>query len=349
VFDDLKLALRTLRKSPGFTIIGIITLALGIGANTSIFSLADQILLRTLPVQDPSRLVALRSPGPQRGHVWSDGDSAESFTFPTYRWLREHNATFSGLLARHPVSVNVAFEGKPQREEGELVSGNYFEVLGVKPALGRVLRPNDETAPGADAVVVLGHEYWRNRLGGDPQVINRRVLVNGHPMVVVGIADRRFQGVQVGRVPALYIPITMKPQVTPNWNGLDDHSFSWVNIMGRLKPGLTREQALAQAQVTYRQGLEQEVAHFRSPPRPDMREKFLGKPLVLDPGARGRNVLQRQNNEAFVVLIALAAMVLLICAFNLATCRSRAAPCARASTPSGPPWERRGGPSSARS
>jgi len=318
VFTDLKLALRTLARSPGITIIGIITLALGIGANTAIFSLADQILLRTLPVQDPSRLVALQSPGPQRGHIWSDGDSAESFTFPTYRWLRDQNSVFSGLLARHPVSVNVAFEGKPEREDGELVSGNYFEVLGVQPALGRVLGPNDETAPGADTVVVLGHEYWRNSLGGDPKVINRRVLVNGHPLVVVGVADSRFKGVQVGRVPALYIPITMKPQMTPNWNGLDDHSSSWVHIMGRLKPGLTREQAQAQAQVTYRQGLEQEVAHFRSPPRPEMREKFLGKPLVLDPGARGRNVLQRQNNEAFVVLIALAAMVLLICAFNLA-------------------------------
>jgi putative ABC transport system permease protein len=165
---------------------------------------------------------------------------------------------------------------------------------------------------------VLGYEYWRNRLASDPQVINRRVLVNGHPMVVVGIADSRFKGVQVGRVPSLFIPITMKPQVTPNWNGLDDHSSSWVHIMGRLKPGLTREQAQAQVQVTYRQGLEQEVAHFSSPPRPATREKFLGKPLLLDPGARGRNVLQRQNNEAFVVLIALAAMVLLICAFNLA-------------------------------
>src|SRR5437763_1370373 len=160
VMQDVKYGWRMLAKSPGFTFIAVLTLALGIGANTAIFSLTDQILLRTLPIVHPEELVLLRSPGPAPGHVSTDGDDAASFSFPTYKDLREQANAFNGLIARYSVSLNVAARGQSTAGDGELVSGNYFQVLGVTPALGRILSMQDETAPGANPVAGLSYGYW---------------------------------------------------------------------------------------------------------------------------------------------------------------------------------------------
>src|SRR5262245_9283375 len=162
---DLRYGARTLLKNPGFTLIAVLTLALGIGANTAIFSLTDQILLRQLPVDRPEELVILRSPGPKSGRVSSDGDSATSFSYPMYKDLRDRNTAFSGLLARYATSLSVAGAGQTERAEGELVSGNYFDVLGVRPALGRVFNQEDDRVPGANPVIVLSHNYWTRRFG----------------------------------------------------------------------------------------------------------------------------------------------------------------------------------------
>src|SRR5262245_20289316 len=157
LWQDLRYGARMLLKMPSYTLIAALTLALGIGANTAIFSLTDQILLRRLPVERPEELVVLRAPGPKTGNISSDGDDTASFSYPMYKALRDRNNAFSGLLARHAISLSVAGPGQTERANGELVSGNYFEVLGVRPALGRALNQEDDRVPGAHPVVVLSH------------------------------------------------------------------------------------------------------------------------------------------------------------------------------------------------
>src|SRR4051812_40497662 len=219
LWQDLRYGIRTLLKNPGFTIIAVMTLALGLGANTAIFSLTDQILLRRLPVERPDELVVLRSPGPRQGHVWSDGNGDTSFAYPLYKELRDKNNIFSGLLARFAVSLSVAGEGQTERAEGELVSGNYFDVLGVRPALGRVFTEEDDRVAGAGTVIVLSHGYWTRHFGADRGILNKTINVNGIAMTIVGVTREGFNGVQVGQTPDIFIPITMKAQMTPNWDG----------------------------------------------------------------------------------------------------------------------------------
>src|ERR1044072_7936883 len=160
LWQDLRYGIRTLLKNPGFTVIAVMTLALGLGANTAIFSITDQILLRMLPVEKPEEIVVLRSPGPKSGRVSSDSDAATSFSYPMYKEIRDKNNVFAGVLARYPISLSVSGEGQTERADGELVSGNYFEVLGVRPALGRVFNQEDDRTPGAHPVVVLSHAFW---------------------------------------------------------------------------------------------------------------------------------------------------------------------------------------------
>jgi hypothetical protein len=173
-WQDIRFGLRMLAKSPGFTMIAVLTLALGIGANTAIFSLLHQILLRPLPVRSPEQLVVLKSPGPKRGHVWSDGDDSEIFSYPLYKGLAKNASVFDGVLARYAFEASIARHGQTDRGLGELVTGNYFEVLGVQPALGRVLTPADDDAQGAHPVLVLSHGYWTQHFGGDPGALNQK-------------------------------------------------------------------------------------------------------------------------------------------------------------------------------
>jgi len=285
LWQDIRYALRMLQKDPWFTAVAVLTLALGIGANTALFSLTDQVLLRLLPVERPEELVVLRSPGPNPGHTWSDGDDAAMFSYPLYKDLREHNQVFAGLLACFPLSLNVAGQGQTERADGELVSANYFEVLGVRPALGRVFTPEDEAAPGANPVAVMSRGYWTLRFGNDPGVLNKPLIMNGTPLTVVGVARAGFTGAQVGRVPDLFIPITMKAQMTPNWNGLEDPKDHWLALLGRLKPDFTRAQAEAGLQSDYRPILQSELPLMKISAAGEKR--FLEKRLLIDPGARG--------------------------------------------------------------
>src|ERR1700688_2549027 len=170
IWQDIRFGARMLAKHPGFTAIAVLTLALGIGANTAIFSLVSQVLLRRLPVQNPNELVVLRSPGPMRGHVSTDGDEAQSFSYPMYKGLRDTNSVFSGVLARFVFPASIASHGQTERGSGELVSGNYFDVLVVRPALGRLFMADDDRVLGAQPVVVLSHAYWTHSFGGDPGV-----------------------------------------------------------------------------------------------------------------------------------------------------------------------------------
>ena len=313
---DLRYGLRMLARNPGFTTIAVLTLALGIGANAAIFSLTDQALLRTLPVQNPQELVVVRAPGPNPGRVWADGDTSASFSYPLYKNLRAQNQVFSGLLACFPVSVNIAGQGQSELLDGELVSGNYFQVLGVQPSLGRVLSSDDESAPGANPVVVLSHGYWTRRFGSDPNILNKQLVVNGNSLTVVGVAHAGFSGAQIGRVPDVFIPITMKAQITPNWDGLADVQDSWLAILGRLKPGLTPAKAEAGIAPTFHGILEAEAPVRKLSAA--TQQKFLARTILLDAGSQGRPILQRDVRQPLLVLMALVGLVLLIACANLA-------------------------------
>ena len=171
LWQDIRYGLRMLAKNPGFTTVAVLTLALGIGANTGIFSVMRQVLLQRLPVPHPEQLVLLYAPGLKNGHVSSDeGDGSESFSYPMYRDLRDHNTVFAGLAAKANYPVSVAFRGQTERAAAEIVSGNYFETLGVQPAVGRVLLRSDSAVEGGNPVVVLGYGYWKKHFGGDTGV-----------------------------------------------------------------------------------------------------------------------------------------------------------------------------------
>jgi predicted permease len=317
-WQDLRFGARMLLKNSGFTLIAVMTLALGIGANTAIFSLTDQILLRRLPVQRPEELVVLRSPGPKTGSTTSDGDGDASFSYPLYKALRDRgNDVFAGLLARFPIPLSVAGAGQTERADGELVSGNYFEVLGARPALGRVFNQEDDRAPGAHPVVVLSHAYWTRRFGADPAILNKTLTVNGNSMTVIGVSREGFRGVQVGQTPDVFIPIMMKAQMTPNWNGLEDHKDHWLAIIGRLKPGMSRAQAEETVRPSYRAILEEELP-LMTGFKVETRQRFLDKRILLDDGSKGRLILQRDTKKPFLILTGMAGLALLIACANVA-------------------------------
>jgi putative ABC transport system permease protein len=316
--QDLRLGAWTLWKSRGFALVAIVTLALGIGANTAVYSLTDQILLRLLPVRDPSALVVLRMPGPKSGHTWADVDQgAQSFSYPFYKDLRADNAVFEGLLARFEIPLSVSGQGQTERATGELVSGNYFDVLGVRPVLGRLLAPDDELRPGGNAVAVLSHGYWTRRFGASPAILNQSLVINGHALTVVGVAAAAFDGVQIGQASDLFLPITLKAQMTPNWNGLDDRLDAWLQMIGRLKPGMSIEQAQAGLQPIVRSLLEQDLARMTGVSA-EKRERFLSKKMLLLPGAHGRQVLQQDTRDGLLILSGLVGLVLLIACANVA-------------------------------
>jgi len=317
LFEDVRYGLRMLAKNPSFTMIAILTLALGIGANTAIFSLLNQVLLRRLPVRNPGELVVLKSPGPKRGHVWSDGDDSEIFSYPLYKGLAKNTKVFDGVLARYEFAASIAIHGQTDRGSGELVTGNYFEVLGVRPALGRVLSPADDDVLGAHAVLVLSHAYWTRHFGGDAGVLNQTILVNNTEMTIVGVAETGFSGIQVGQTPDIFVPMTMKGQMTPIRNGLDDWNDSFLAVLARRKPGVSTEQAQAGINVDYPGLLEQQARTLKLGEGKE-RQEFLSKKMVLYPGAQGRTTVQRDSGPALMALFAMVALVLLITCTNVA-------------------------------
>lgn len=318
LLQDVRYGLRMLAKNPGFTLIAILTLALGIGANTAIFSLLNQVLLRRLPVRHPEELVVLKSPGPKHGHVWSDGDDSEIFSYPLYKGLAKNTTVFDGVLARYPFSASIASHGQTDRGSGELVTGNYFQVLGVQPAFGRVLSPADDDVQGAHPVVVLSHAYWTRHFGGDSGVLNQTILVNNTEMTIVGVAQAGFTGIQVGQMPDIFVPMTMKGQMTPIRNGLDDWNDSFLAVLARRKPGVSLEQAQTGINVEYPGLLEQQAATLKLRADGKDKKEFLSKKIVLAAGSQGRTTAQRDSGPALMALFAMVALVLLIACTNVA-------------------------------
>ena len=317
MWKDLAFSLRTLRRSPLFSTIAVLSLALGIGANTAIFSLLDQVTLRSLPVNDPHRLVVLHTEYGAPGS--STSDSSESvFSYPMYRDLRDRDPAFSGVIARMSAGVTLVRQGAAEQASAEMVSGNFFRTLGVGAAIGRVLTPQDDGAPGANPVVVLSHSYWTGKCAANPAILNQTATLNGNPMVIVGVAEARFQGVRPGDTPDLYVPIAMQKAVRPTWDALEDRKFRWLNLFARLKPGLTVPQAQAATDVTYRAILETEAAGMGSMRNPKDRNEFLSSKAQLRPAAQGINGLSEQFGKPLQVLMAMVGLVLLIACANVA-------------------------------
>src|SRR5262245_37671695 len=316
LIKDVAYTIRSLRRAPLFTATAVLSLALGIGANTAIFSLIDQVLLRALPVQEPERLVLVKSPGYRNGLVYSDESGGASFSYPMYKDLRDAGGPLSGLVARFGSGVSIAFNGQTERGQGELVSGNYFDVLGVRPAIGRLLTPSDDTTPGTSSVVVLSHDLWLNKLGGRTDVLNQQIFVNGRSMTVGGVTPPGFFGVQLGFNPDVFVSITLKAQMTPNWDGLNSRKDYWLTMFGRLKPGVTMPQAQAQLQAIYLPLLQAEAEEqFRSQASKD---RYTSKPLVLESGASGRRLLSNETRQPLLVLMGMVGLVLLIACANIA-------------------------------
>ena len=318
LWQDIRYGLRMLAKNPGFTAVAVLTLALGIGANTGIFSVMSQVLLQRLPVPHPEELVLLYAPGPKTGHVSSDeGDGSESFSYPMYTKLRDRNTAFAGLAAKANFPVSVAFRGQTERATSEIVSGNYFETLGVRPALGRLLFPADTLAEGGNPVAVLGCGYWQKRFGGDAGILNQSVLVNDHLMTVVGVIQPGFNGIQLGLVPDVYLPVTMKSSITPAWNGLSDHNDYWIKLIGRLKPGTSPKQALAALAPTTHALLQDELP-LNSGMSEQRKREFLAKQIVLRNGARGRPLLEQDAGQQLLTLMGMVGLVLFVTCANVA-------------------------------
>jgi len=313
LLKDLRFAMRTLGKSPGFSAEVVLTLALGIGANTAIFTLLDQVLLRLLPVERPEELVLLDGPGANMGARFGE----QTFSYPMYRDFRDKKEVFSGVIARFGVPLSLEHKGQTERARGELVSGNFFEVLGVKAAVGRTLVASDDVIPGGHPVVVLGHGFWQRRFGADPRVVGETIKVNSHAFTVLGVAAAGFNGIEVGASPDLYLPIAMKAHATPTWNELENRRSVWLNLMARLKPGMSRERAAAGLQVLYRQINEQELLEMPQAPA-RFRERFLEKRLEVLPGFRGLSSLRQQFTLPLLVLTGMVGLVLIIACANVA-------------------------------
>jgi predicted permease len=317
MWSDVRFALRTLRRSPVFTIIAVLSLALGIGANTAIFSLLDQVLLRGLPVREPQRLVVFHVAEHFPG--WSTADNRESvFSFPMYKDLRDRSRVFDGVMARAGAPVSVSDGGATERAGAEIVSGNYFQALAVMPLLGRNIVPEDDGAPGAHPVVMLSYGYWVRRFGASPAVLNRKITVNGNPLVVIGVGPPGFHGVIGGQTPDLFVPIAMQRQISPTWDALEDCQIAWLSVFARLKPGVSVAQAQAGMQTVFRPMLEELLARTGRMRSRKAEEELLAMKLSLLEAVQGINEMRRQFQKPLAALMGMVGLVLLIACANVA-------------------------------
>ena len=316
---DLRFAARMLRKNPGFTAVAVLTLALGIGANTAIFSLMNAVLLRTLPVRDPSQLV-LFGEGNWGGVTDAvPNRSWQLFSYPFFLQVQRDNHVFSDVTAISSMSNDVygTIDNDSQAEaiDALLVSGTFFSTLGVKPALGRVFSADDDRIPGGSPIAVSSYNWWQKRFGGDPSILGKKMRIGSTVYTVIGVAPREFFGTSVGELPDLWIPLSMEEVLPPNWQGLHDHHFQSLYIIGRRKPGVAVEQAQANVNVLFNQALREIIG-----PQPtkqqldDIQHAF----IELTPANRGLSQLRSQFSKPLRVLMVAVGLVLLIACTNIA-------------------------------
>lgn len=316
VWFDIKFALRTLLRSPLFTFVAVLSLALGIGANTAIFTLLDQLILRMLPVQDPEQLVMIWTTGPHMGN--NRGSRAASY--PMYQEFQKKSPAFSYVFARFSTPLSISVDNQTERVNGELVSGNFYQALGVKPAIGRLFTPEeDDRFYRGHPVVVLTHQYWQSRFNSDPKVLGKKILVNNQPMEVVGVSAAGFGGLDPSFAPQVRVPIQMKPALTPGWDALGDRRSQWIQMFGRMKPGYTTDSAKASLQPLLQQILEDDLQQPRMKDTSKyFRERFLKRQVRMVPAATGYSQLRESFSTALIVLMCMVGVVLLIACFNVA-------------------------------
>ena len=321
ILQDLTFALRQLRRSPGFAITAILTLALGIGANTAIFSLLDQALLRALPVHDPKSLVVLH----ETGTMWNGsismngGDPGDYFSYPMYRDLRDGGKDLTGLIASAPNGVGFTRNNDARFIVDEVVTGNYFDVLGVQPALGRTLHASDDGVPNANPVAVLSYDFWNGKLGADPTIVGSTVSINGNPFQVVGVAAPGFDSAVWGQKTSIFFPISMLNQVEPaSGKRLTRRDFKWINILGRLAPGVSPGQVAAANAPLWHALRAQELQQFGSKSK-RYDQDFGNAQLQFRPGVRGFNFNRDNLEKPFLAVMAMAVLVLLIASVNVAS------------------------------
>jgi predicted permease len=314
--QDLKYGIRQLRLNPGFTLAAVLSLALGIGANTAIFTLFDQIVLRLLPVRNPRELVQLRVEGGRFGS--NSGDGVHTFSHPIYLALRDRNTVFSGLTGQRLESASLVGEDRSEMIRVGLVAGNFFNVFGVQPHLGRLLTPDDDKARLAHPVAVLQYDFWQKRFAGAGDIVGSTIRLNGAPFTVIGVSAPGFEGTDVGLQTQVWTPVMMKPVITPTWDALDDERTAWFYLFARLKPGVSIEEAQASMRVLYRQRQEEELQgqHFQR--FPENRERFLRQSFSLVPASRGQSNIRSSFERPLVVLQWLVGFVLLIACTNVA-------------------------------
>ena len=316
--SDLRLALRGLRRNPLFASVAILSLALGIGANTAIFTLIDQILLRKLPVAAPEQLVMLYQQGPHNG----SNMGMRMHSYPIYQDYQQRAEPLSEVLCRRLIEASVSVDNQTERVQAEMVSGNFFTMLGVKPAIGRVFnsQEDDQTYQG-HPVVVLGYDYWVSRFARDPGVVGKKILVNNFPMTIVGVSAQGFAGIDPAQSPQIRVPVQMKPMMAPDWTWLrmDDRRARWIQVFGRLKPGYTVESAQAPLQGLFTQIRAHEMT---LPAAKDWsaysREQFMKGRLLVTGAAMGFSGIRNDFSTALVVLMCMVGLVLLIACANVA-------------------------------
>jgi predicted permease len=318
ILADLRLALRGLRRNPLFATVAILSLALGIGANTAIFTLIDQILLRKLPVTAPDQLVMLYQEGIHNG----SNMGGRMHSYPLYQDLQQRAEPLAEVLCRRLIAASVSVDNRTERLEAEVVSGNYFTMLGVKPAIGRVFNSKeDDQVYQGHPVVVLSHGYWVSRFASDPGVVGKKILVNDFPMTIVGVSAAGFAGIDPAQSPQIRVPIQMKPAMMPDWGWIhmDDRRARWVQVFARLKPGYTVESAKGPVQGLFTQIRAYEMT---LPAAKDWsaysRERFMKGQLHVVTAAMGYSGLRNDFSTALIVLMCMVGLVLLIACANVA-------------------------------
>ncbi len=318
---NLKLAVRTLMRTPFVTAIAILSLALGIGANAAIFSLFNQMLLKRVQAREPGTLVNLAAPGPKPGSqsCGQAGDCDEVFSYPMFRDLERSNKVFSGLAAHVQFGANMAMRGEtPINGGGLLVSGSYFPTLGLTPALGRLLTPDDDRNIGGHFVTVLSYRFWETRLGANPAVLNEPIVINGQSLTIVGVAPRGFDGTTFGLTPNVFVPLTMRKQVQSWFDGFEKRQEYFLYVFGRLKPDVS----LAQARVGINAVYHPIVTDVEAPLQKGMSDqtmaKFKAKELTVVEGSRGQSSVRKEARTPLTLLFGITAVVLLIACANIA-------------------------------
>src|SRR5205085_1162886 len=319
LIQDLAYAARTLRRNLGFSLVVVLTLALGIGANTAIFTLIDAVLLRTLDVPHPEQLVAIGNTA-RVSSMSQGGSRLDILSYPMYKEVRQRTPMFQGLLASGRADrVDLVVDGhEAEHPRTRYVSGNYFAVLGVPAALGRTFGDVEDGAPGVSPVVVISHDYWMRRFSGDRGAIGKKILINDVPLTVVGVASAGFQGEVVGTSYDVWLPITMQPVLMPHQPYLEDWTTSWLLLLGRLKPGATLAQAHAAVSTIVRQAVVDHVSAFKFSPPANVLAAARTDTAWVSSGARGFSRLRSNFHAPLLILMAGVSLLLLIVCANVA-------------------------------